>query len=226
MTLRWPGGVLPKVDFGFNLRERNVRGGAAFGTGKSQIVASDAAIWTATLGSVQVSGRDAILAWRSLQDRLEGGRTPILIPLCRAWQPVPEGAVADGLYEGVPHSDESPFDDESTYQGRVIDVVAAGDAPRRAVRMDVATHYIGDVQAGQHFSVGERAYRIRSVEQTGPGFATIEFRPPLREAVNAGDDLEFDNPVCRMVLATDEAMDLTLVMLKSAQPTVAFIEDL
>lgn len=218
--------MLPRVDFGFNLRERNLRGGAAVGTGKSQIVASDGAIWTATLGNVVVNGRDSILAWRALQDRLEGGRTPILIPLCRGWQPVPDGAVESGLYDGAPHGDDSPFSDGTEYVGRVIDVVASADAPRRAVSMEVAVNYAGGIEAGQHFSVGERAYRIRSVEETGPGTATIEFRPPLHEAINAGDDLEFDNPVCRMVLASDDAMDLTLVMLKRAQSTVSFIEDL
>jgi hypothetical protein len=69
-------------------------------------------------------------------------------------------------------------------------------------------------------------YRIRTVQMTGANTATITFRPPAREAVSAGTEMEFDRPVCRMRLATDAEMDLDLDLVAPwSYPTVNFIED-
>jgi hypothetical protein len=153
---------------------------------------------------------------------LEGRLNPILIPLCRGDQPVPDGAVEAGLYGTVPHDDGTPFDDGSEYAGTVIDVVAASNAALRAVSMTVTVNYAGDIESGQNFSIGERLYRVRTFD---PETNELTFRPPLREAVSIGDQLEFDNPIGRFRLASDAEMDLELQMRRNASPTVNLIED-
>lgn len=56
------------------------------------------------------------------------------------------------------------------------------------------------------------------------GIHTLTIRPPLREAVEEGDRVEFDHPKCVMQLATPDAMDLVLEHRSHGQSTVKFIE--
>ncbi|TPN43204.1 hypothetical protein [Mesorhizobium sp. B1-1-7] len=222
MSIRWPCDVLVARDVSFDLAPRSLAGPASV-SGATQVVASDAGIWKATYGSIVVNKRNAVLAHRAIAALLEGRLGSIVVPLCRAWQPVPEGAVAAGLYEPVPHSDGAFFSDGSGYAiGAVIDVIAAADADIRATTLTAVVNYAGDIQPGQHFSVGERLYRIRSYD---PVTGTMTIRPPLRDAVATGDRLDFDDPVCRMRLLNDDGMDLELSLRKFGTPTVQFIED-
>src|SRR5690606_29591421 len=130
-----------------------------------------------------------------------------------------------GLYEPVPHSDDSPFSDGSEYQGGVIDVTLASNIPLRGTTAMIAIHVAHEIQPGQHFSIDERLYRIRTIEHLGEGAATITFRPPAREAAMIGARLEFDFPVCRMRLASDSEMDLALDYGRWSFPSLNFIED-
>lgn len=221
MTIRWPEKVLRPQNVAFDLAPRSLAGPASV-SGKTQVVSSDAGLWKFTFGNVVVNGRDRVLAWRAIQALLEGRLGTILVPLCRGYQPVPAGAVEAGLWGDVPHSDDADFSDDTGYVGTVISVVAAEDVASRAVSMTADVTYSGDLQSGQHFSIGERLYRIRTFDaDTG----TMTFRPPLREAVAAGTELNFDGPVCRMRLASDDAMDLELALRRFGNPTVNFLED-
>jgi hypothetical protein len=97
----------------------------------------------------------------------------------------------------------------------------------RATSLSIAISYGGRIEPGQHFSIGERLYRVKSVTYSGAGAtATITIRPPLREAVPNGSRLEFDFPVCRMRLASDTEMDLSLDQRRLGAPSASFVEDL
>jgi len=221
MTILWPVHVLRPQNVAFDIAPRSLAGPSSV-SGFSQVVASDAGIWKARLGSVIVSRRNHVLAWRAIDALLEGRLNPILVPLCRAYQPVP----ADFVDDDVPHSDDAPFDDETEYDGSVISVFLAADMAVRAVSGSVNIAYAGTLQPGQHFSLGERLYRLRTVTYTGANTADITFRPPLREAAAVGAVLEFDNPVCRMRLVSDQEMNLELAGRRRSAPTVNFIEDI
>lgn len=225
MTIRWPDEVLPPQNVNFDLVPRTLAGPASV-SGLTQVVASDAGIWKAVFGSVIVRGHDAIITHRAIAALLEGRLNPILVPLCRGYQPVPDGAVAQGLYDAVPHSDDAFFSDGTGYVSTVINVTFASGAAARASSASITIGYADTLLPGQHFSVGDRLYRLRSVTSTGASTANITFRPLLREAVAAGDRLEFDDPVCRMRLASDSEMDLALAMRRFGNPTVTFIEDI
>lgn len=221
MTIRWPNGVLRPQNVSFDIAARSLSGPASV-NGKSQVVSSDAGIWKATFGSLLVRDRAAVLTHRAISTLLEGRLNPILVPLCRGYQPIPGEARQYALYDHVPHSDETPLSDGSEYQGGVISVYASSGAPMRAVSMAVTVEIAGDIQPGQHFSLDERLYGVRSFDADTD---ELSFRPPLREAVEDGARLEFDDPVCRMRLATDDAMDLELALRRFGSPTVNFIED-
>jgi hypothetical protein len=219
-TIRWPCDVLRSQNIAADIAPRSLAAPSSV-SGVAQVVASDAGIWKVTLGNVLVRDRASVITFRAIANLLEGRLNPILVPLCRAYQPVPAGSV--GLYEAVPHSDDAFFGDDTGYVGRVIDVVTVGTWAARAVSGFVAVNYAGTIEPGQHFSVGERLYRVRTFD---PDIGAMTFRPPLREAIPSGTNLEFDDPVVRCRLADDAGMDLDLSMRRFAQPSVSFVEDL
>lgn len=223
MTIRWPIERLRAQNISVDLAPRTLAGPSSV-SGVTQVVSSDAGIFKITLGSIIVKSRAEVLAFRAIANLLEGRLGQILIPICRQYQPVPAAAVADGLYDDVPHDDDTLFDDDTGYVGTVIDVVAAAPAAVRAVSMTVTVNYAGDIEPGQHFSLGNgRLYRVRTFDaDTG----AMTFRPPLREAVAAGDRLEFDNPVLLCRLASDTEMNLELSLRRFGSPTVNFVESL
>lgn len=223
-TILWPRSVLkPKRD-PFNIAPRTLAGPSSV-SGVSQVSASDAGIWKATFADIIIKrGTASILAFRAIANLLEGRMHPILVPRCCAYQPFdPDWK---DLLNRVPHSDTSPFSDGGLYRSRAIDIRLISNIPLRGTTANIAIVAAGQLQPGQDFSVGERMYRIRTVEMTGANTATITFRPPAREAVAAGTEMEFDRPVCRMRLATDAEMDLDLDLVAPwSYPTVNFIED-
>jgi len=224
MTIRWPEDVLRPQNVSFNIAPRSLAGPTSV-SGVTQIVASDAGLWKITFGSIIVKDRAAVITHRAISTLLEGRLQPILVPFCRAYQPASAVGTADGLYDEVPHSDDAFFDDDTGYVGGSTEVVSAAmDA--RAVSGAVTIAYGGPIEPGQVFSIGERAYRLRTVVYTGTNTANITFRPPLREAAPYGTFLNFDDPIVRCRLASDDSMDLELALRRFATPTVQFVEDL
>lgn len=219
MTIRWPCDVLRPQNVAFDIASRSLAGPTSV-SGLTQVVASDAGIWKATYGSVIVNRRNHVLAWRAIATLMEGRLGSILVPLCRAYQPVAE----DGVLDSVPHDDDAFFDDDSGYVGESILVTLGGSLAARAVAANIVIEYGGDIEPGMHFSIGERLYRVRTIVYSSDTAAAITFRPPLREAATSGAILDFDDPICRMRLATDQEMNLELALRRFGTPTVNFIE--
>jgi hypothetical protein len=224
-AILWPCGVLRPQNVAWNISPRTLAAPTSV-SGLTQVVSTDAGIWKATFDSIIVQGRDAVLTYRAIAVRLEGRMSPVLVPRCAAWGPRPAGSSGSDLREQVPHSDDALFSDDTGYVGRANFIYAAAPAAARAVSINVTIAFGGTLEPGQDFSIGERMYRIRTVTYTGANTATLTFRPPLREAVTTGSTLEFDEPVCRMRLATDDAMDLDLALHRFGSPTVMFLEDI
>ncbi|MGU3401580.1 hypothetical protein ACLBWS_17910 [Brucellaceae bacterium D45D] len=223
-TILWPRSILkPKRD-PFNIAPRTLAGPSSV-SGVTQVTASDAGIWVATFADIIIRrGSPSVLLFRAIANLLEGRLHPILVPRCCAYQPF-DPDWKDLLHK-VPHSDASPFSDGGLYRSRAIDIRLTSNIPLRGTTANIAIITAGQLQPGQDFSIGERMYRIRTVQMTGANTATITFRPPAREAVAAGTEMEFDRPVCRMRLASDGEMDLDVDLVAPwSYPTVNFIED-
>lgn len=221
MTIRWPWSVLPPRNLSVDIAPRSLAGPTSV-SGKTQVVSSDAGLWTLALEQVPVVSDDAIKTFRAIATLLEGRLNLIVVPISRFYQPVYPNADALGLYDAVPHSDGTTFSDGTGYVGGSIKVTAAHDAAIRATSLGVLVAYGGDIQPGQHFSIDERLYRIRTFD---PVSGAMTFRPPLREAVTTGTELNFDDPVVRCRLASDAEMNLPLDLGRWSFPDVKFIED-
>lgn len=162
--------------------------------------------------------REDTLAWRALTDGMDGGAIPVVVHFCdRLHQPV--GDRAD-----VPHSDDSPFGDHTLYESGSVTASVTAAAALRATSIRFAIASERPLIGGEWFTIvhptwGERAYRVIGVEGD-----TIQFRPPLREAVASGEALDFDDPRCRMRLsgAPSNATNIGRFQAVSAR----FVEDM
>lgn len=218
----WPIDVLKPRKLNFNLAPRSLSGAPSV-SGAVQVVSSDAGIWKATLENLGVYDIQRVKAWRGIANLLEGRLRPIVVPLTSRYQPIPDAYRP--LLAPVPHSDHAFLGDGSGYVSQIIDASLASSVALRAVSASINISHADHLEPGQDFSIGERLYRIRTVTYTSDTTANITFRPPLREAATAGTRLEFDQPVCRMRLATDGEMDLDLDLDRWGFPSVNFVED-
>jgi len=201
--------------------------GPVSGSGAADVISGDAGFWRASYGSVVVTTRDRVLTWRAISAKLRGRLYPILVPFCGMYQPYPLDALGKPIFTStVPHSDGSYFSDGSGYLSGMIRATLDTALPVHAISGNVTVDVAGTIQPGHVFSFGERMYEILDAEYLDETHITLTWQPPLREAVAAASELNFDRPVCRMRLVSDSEMQLQLDMNKRGFPTVNFVEDL
>lgn len=223
MTIVWPRRLLtPQQPRPHYLSHMNISGPVSQ-AGVSDVISGDAGFWRASYGSVVVTTPDRVKTWNAIRAILRGRLVPILVPYCgRSYQPIIDGYKRTP----VPHSDGSTFSDGSRYVGDGTKVVLASDVAVRAVSCTVNVIAADVLQPGQVFSLGERLYEINAVTDITDTLKQVSFLPPAREAVKADTELNFTNPVCRMRLASDDAMAMDLDINRRGFPSVDFVEDL
>lgn len=229
-TIVWPREELPPRAPRFDPAYRNVSGAAAR-YGLDQVVASDAGVWKATFSEIivhQQSGKQRIELWDAIAGLVEGRANALLMPVdVSGRRPLPDGVADDDIdYEaGIPHDDDSFFDDDTGYLNGWIEVTAAA-ALRRATTLVLTKTVCGTIRPGMRFSIEERLYQVKTVVSQTDSAATITINFPLRDAVAAGSRCEFARPVCRMRLITDGEMDLPLQLENYAFPSIGLVEAL
>lgn len=223
MTILWPRNILPpQQPRPHYLSHMNISGPVSQ-AGVSDIISGDAGFWRATYGRVIVTTPDRVKTWNAIRAILRGRLTPILVPYCgRLYQPI----VSEYSHTVVPHSDGSTFGDGTGYLGDGTKVTLAADLALRAITCTVNVIAADTIQPGHVFSLGERLYEVNAVIDLTGNQKQISFMPPAREAVTADTELNFTRPVCRMRLATDDAMTIDLDVNRRGFPSVDFVEDL
>lgn len=218
-TLVFPTGLFGFLSKDIDIERQTLTGGTAL-SGEQDVVSTDGGGRVfAAFGDGNAVDRSTVLAWRALLTNLEDGVAPIIVPFCDV-RHTPYGAM-----HRVPHSDGTPFSDESLYRG-ADDPVASTTAPAdlRATQIAYTIEAAQPLLGGEWFAIehptkGWRAYRIASIDETD---GTLRFRPPLREAVPAGTSLEFAAPRCLMRQEPKSASSLTTG--RASQPAIRFIE--
>lgn len=146
-----------------------------------------------------VHTRDQIKALRALDAALDSGIGHIV-----AWSHEAPFAPGNLTVGSVEHENGQPFGDGSSYNSAPAGATIVADAPLRATIITVAM-ISGILQGGEHFSIdhpakGKRRYRVTRVLDDDQ----VEIRPPLREAVAEGDEMNFLRVGCRCRLANPE----------------------
>lgn len=206
MVLFFPTALFAPNDVDFDIERRTISGGTAL-NGEEDVVATDGGgRWGGVFADFYLDDPAVGKAYRALSALSDGGAAAFAVPFCdHRYQP------SDGGRQTVPHSDETPFSDETEYsQGESAVTVAVGAALRATTLVLAGLDTMGDpLIGGETFSIDHpifryRAYRVATVE--GP---VITFRPPLREAVPAGTEVSFD-PVCMMRVEGEMRSPITL----------------
>lgn len=217
--------TFPTCLFSFATREIAIRqniisGGMAL-DGTDTVIATDGGgRWVAQYGNAPLNRREKVMAWRAARAILDGGTVPIIFPVCDARHQPVLGS------RGVPHSDGSPFSDESLYSGGGGTVHAAADAPLRSTSMTLAIETLGKpLIGGERFSIDHPTWRHRMYEIKTIDGEQITFRPPLREAVAAGTEINFSDPRCVMRLAAESDMAAPLNGPRTATGSITLVED-
>lgn len=192
--------TFPTGRFGFlqqeiDIERATLEGGEAIAGGTDRISTDGGGRVFAEFADGGLVDRDTVLAWRALLGILEEGVTPMVVPFCdRRHQPYGgEHRVTYG--DGTRHSDGTPL----VGGGPVAETTA--DAALRATSLAFTGLFAQPLIGGEWFSIehptkGWRAYKVRTVDADA---GTLTFRPPLREAVEAGTPIDFANPRCLMV---------------------------
>lgn len=202
MPLYFPTGLFGFLEKEVDIERQTLEGGTAISGETDRVAVDGGGRVFANFGKGTALDRNVVLAWRSATGILEEGVTAVIVPFCDGrHQPGPPLPVA------VPHSDESPFYDETLYYGSGgLTGTATGAAALRAVQISFAGDLLACPLTGghwfaiEHAGKGWRAYKILRVVSQTDTTATVEFRPPLREAVAIGETLDFVNPRCLMVV--------------------------
>ena len=187
-------------EFQADIDRRTISGGEAL-SGDEDLIATDGGGRVfVEIGDPFLDDASAALAWRALDAYLDGGARAIIVPFC------------DGRHQPwaasitVPHSDDTTFSDETEYLQSGAHGLVAQPAALRATILDLEDLDLPrDLLGGEWLSIDHptmrwRAYRIAEVleQDAGAGTARVSIRPPLREAVAVGENVEFAKPRCTM----------------------------
>jgi hypothetical protein len=229
-TITLPPNLLRARSVEWNLKGTVTSGGQT-GTGAQTLVRSDGGgLWFASDNDNLYYRKDHIATMRAVRALSNGGSTPIIVPRTDILQPWP---IVDGKplksYASISHSDGALFSDSSGYTQPVIIAQVAAAADLRAVTLAIILIYGSALRGGECFSInhptkGWRLYEIFSVELDESGNSIVQFSPPLREAVEVGDPVEFDNPRCLMRAASPSSLDMKLESFSRTMQTMQFIE--
>ncbi|MEH3121165.1 MAG: hypothetical protein PGN16_04160 [Sphingomonas phyllosphaerae] len=194
-------------------------GGTSLSGISEQIEVDGGGYWRldATNGSTRT--RETGLAWRALSDILDGGATAVDVLVCDLFFAPVAG------HPLTPHSDATPFSDKSLYVSSGASFTAAA-APLRATRLTISGVAELPLIGGEVFSIrhvfwGNRTYRIIGIEGD-----VVTIRPPLREAIDAGTELNFDTPRCQMHLAPGFQVSLTTNIGRYGSCALSLVEDM
>ncbi|MBN8979314.1 MAG: hypothetical protein J0I08_22885 [Rhizobiales bacterium] len=199
-------------------------------TGGAVAIRSDGGgYWSASLNNIRFLDETYTLLWRALRQICNGGVNGVVVQRKdMSFRPWPAG-VTYLVPPDVSHSDGTFFDDGTGYYQPVIYVTVHSAADLRATTLDLDLLYCGPLRGGEAFSIrhpvaGWRMYEIATVTPINSQRALVTFNPPLREAVEVGTEIEFDQPRCAMRLLDAAAMNLNTTTYPFSLASVKFIE--
>ncbi len=200
-----------------------VAGGPRTLTGRSQVVSVDAGYWIARVRLVTLGQGAQINTLRQLRARLEGGAHEVLVPVADRGQ---APWITAGVYTTASSdfTDDTDFTDGTGFHEPTIRIKLKTAAALRASQITATVTAAGTITGGMPFSVADHLYVIREVVSTSGSDQTWSIWPPLRGPIGADRRLEFDAPVCRMRLASEDALDISLGRLWQTAPEISFVE--
>jgi len=223
--IEWPFCLLTPRQVQANVVPFTRSGGKSLG-GVEPLTRTDLGFWAIDYASVAMQNRyrDQWRTWQAIRQKL-GGRSGLIAVR------VPSGLSApyeSGRFEPVveiPHSDDSFFDDDTSYEQGAISVVTDGNTPIGSTSIKLKIIKADSDLVGVRFSYNHALYETGPVLEVDGDIWTVSISPSVRELIPSGADLNFDRPTCLCHLTDDRGMDVTQDAIgKNASPNVSFTE--
>lgn len=167
-----------------------------------------------TAGTVSASGFTQRVSAPAHAWVIEYAGIPVATAAQRAAWDATEALLDGGANAVLVYLPGEGADPDGTMQGDTT----AGD-------VEVVINRTEPVEAGSHFSIGERLYRVASVVDVDSDDYTVTIRPPLRSDVDNGSDVIFSTLACKCRLMTDDEMALQINSARVGFGNVKFVED-
>jgi hypothetical protein len=187
--------------------------------------------WLISLLGIELLSTDLIRAWRAWEDTLESGVTKVLVPVAdvrMAPRPVVGGRLSSPS-QLHPQSDDPYFPEAVGFATPWIVAHATADAALRATELSLTVVNGARVKGGEVFAInhptaGRRIYRVGRVLARAGQDATVQIRPPLREAITDGNALDFDWPSVVATLLPDADISPEILYGRSSVVDILFRE--
>lgn len=206
-------------------------GQPAIGASSQRSVFMGGGLTVATLKDIHLRTRQQIAAWKVIEAQLDNGANSIIVP-CREFNNSP--LLIPRRKSLVPHSDNTPFSDQTQYVSQKVisstDQAMDFRATLMKFRLKGGRPLIGaELFSFKHPTIGWRIYRISTVEvieEIEDGFYyEAKFRVPLREDVPSGTEIIWDKPQCLMSLAEPDGMSAPIRLNRFLDASLTFVED-
>lgn len=199
-----------------DIEKRVISGGTALNGEEDEIATDGGGRWFFEITEPYLDDPSTGKAWRALSAYLDGGARPVIVDICDCrYQPSDGSAL-------VPHSDGTPFSDDSLYEsgGAGTTITAAAALRATSIQLDMS-ELAEPLIGGERFTIDHPTYRARLYQIAEVDGSTVTIRPPLREAVTAGTLISFKQR-CVMRLDGDMRSPTTLGFMES--PGARFVE--
>jgi hypothetical protein len=220
--LVFPTWLYPFQSKDFDIDQAIMSGGIAL-NGVEDVIATDGGgSWYADLGNADQYTRSRVMTWRAFKSAIRYGADPFIFPVCDLRHQPSVSA------HRVPHSDDTPFSDDSLYEGVDSDARLSANAALRSTQISISMALARPLIGGERFTINhpnmrDRCYQIGRIISLTSSTATFQFHPPLREGAATGEQLDFHNPRC--VMRLDGAMRAPLAGPRWATGSARFVED-
>lgn len=186
---------------------QNTRSGGVGMDGGEQIMSPLTGRWEWRV-AIPIRNETQARQLRVLKSRMKGRFNYLRMAICDQYRITLKDVGGTYPEPGIPHSDDTLFDDDTGYQNGVTSPVQ-DDAATNATQITIrASDLNGQLTVGVYFSINEWLYMVDDFEIDGSDYI-VTIQPPLREPVLAGAEANF-SAVSLWAFAADTTGDIDL----------------
>lgn len=221
--LEWPYDLLQPSESQAVITPFSRSGGPSLG-GVQSATRTDLGWWNISLTDVPLMFTEQRRTFDAISQILGGRSGVIAVP---AWS-IDTAPYLDECYPDpqplTPHSDMSPFSDDSLYSQDAISVVTVGQTAIGSTVITLKLISGASDLSGIRFSYQHALYQTGQVVEVNGDEWKVRITPTIRAVIPDGAELSFDRPTCLCRLVEDAGMARASNGVKVETVTVNFVE--
>ncbi len=200
---------------------QNTRSGGMGIDGTEQVLSPLSGRWEWRV-AIPIRNEDQARQLRVLKSRMKGRYNYVRMALCDQYRITLKDVGGTYPEPGIPHSDDTLFDDDVGYQNGVTSPIMV-DAAAGSTSIEIrASDLNGQMAEGVYFSISEWLYLVESFEVDGSNYV-VTFQPPLRVAASEGDVANFA-AIALWAFVSDATGDIDMQIGRFGTAALNFVE--